>query len=132
MKKFLTILILLSAYISQVYAIDAGTDMTSYIKNAGFESTNYTLISGGKTQIPENWMYNYNLSGWIDIWSGENTGKVPEGKQYLNVWAGSVTYLEFYQGMTLPAGVYTLTAQVYTTQPTNQPTHFCESWKYYL
>src|SRR5574344_263465 len=114
-KKLLLLTGLLVASALEVNAIDAGTDMTSYIKNNGFESTNNTLIDNVSHEVkPEYWTFTYSASGWLDYWvtgSNSSLSTCAEGKQFYNVWADSITFFKLRQGIAnMPEGTYTLTA----------------------
>ena len=86
-------------------------DLTSKISNAGFESGTSTS-SGGKINFPVDWTVNYSMSGWLDGSIGSNNPS--EGEKYYNLWAGSVTYTDMYQTVTLAKGIYELAADLRT------------------
>lgn len=75
-------------------------DWTGILKNPGFESgTNF-------------WTLDKNTSGWQDI-KVVSEGAA-EGNFHYNIWAGVVSSLNLHQSVTLPAGEYTLSAQLKT------------------
>lgn len=75
-------------------------EWTGKLKNASFES--------GTT----GWTLQKNVSGWEDF--KIVSGSAPDGDKHYNLWAQKVTSLNLYQSVSLPAGQYTLTAQVRT------------------
>lgn len=123
MKKLLTSCLLLAAFVLPTKAVDAGTDMTSYIQNAGFEGGS-TSISGDMN-CPNNWKFTYTTAGWSGSWVGTNGNKtVAEGVNYFNTWADQVTSYDINQGInTLPGGIYTLTALMRVTSNAGEVTN---------
>ena len=107
----------LAAAIKQ-YPFDNATpenplDLTSYIKNPGFEGN---CSSNDKTiNVPEGWSMANTVSGWLD---GKKTNSKPtpvEGASQYNLWAGSITKTDLYQEISsLPEGEYSLSASVYS------------------
>ena len=93
-------------------------DMTSWLQDPGFEEASG---GAGTVNIPPGWSMKYNLSGWLD---GTPNGTNPsEGSKCYNIWAGTFTSVDMYQTVTLPAGKYTVMADLRTEkqeQITNQ------------
>ncbi len=75
-------------------------DWTATIKNPGFES--------GTT----GWIVNKSVEGWNDLKIG--TQNAAEGSQYYNLWAQKVKTIGLSQVVSLPAGHYSLSAQLRT------------------
>ena len=75
-------------------------DWTPMVKNPSFES--------GTT----GWTVNKSVEGWNDL--KISTGSAPDGNQYYNLWAQKVKTIGLSQTITLPAGNYTLSAQLRT------------------
>lgn len=77
-------------------------DMTSLIKNPGFESGK----DGG-------WTLTSSTDGWFD--HSTNTTNPSEGANCINIWASTINSLDLYQNISaLPVGKYRLTADVRT------------------
>ena len=93
-------------------------DMTSWLQDPGFEEA---TGGAGTVNIPPGWSMKYTLSGWLD---GTPNGTNPsEGSKCYNIWAGTFTSVDMYQTVTLPAGKYTVMADLRTEkqeQITNQ------------
>lgn len=75
-------------------------EWTGKMKNPSFES--------GSSK----WTLQKNLSGWEDI--KIVNGSAAEGERHYNIWAQKVKSLDLYQELVLPAGKYTLSAQLMT------------------
>ena len=93
-------------------------DLTSWLQDPGFEEASG---GAGTVNIPPGWSMKYTLSGWLD---GTPNGTNPsEGSKCYNIWAGTFTSVDMYQTVTLPAGKYTVMADLRTEkqeQITNQ------------
>ena len=86
---------------------DSPVDMTTLLVNPGFEQ----VASGtNKVNVPSGWTMKYELSGWLD--GNPNTTNPSEGSQCYNLWAGTVNFIDMYQTVTLPAGKYTVYADL--------------------
>ena len=75
-------------------------DWTAKINNPGFENST------------AGWTVQKNVSGWEDL--KIVIGSAAEGQQHYNLWAQKVTSISLSQTVTLPAGSYTLSAQLRT------------------
>jgi len=75
-------------------------DWTAKIKNPSFESGT------------ANWTVQKSVSGWEDL--KISSGDAADGSQHYNLWAQKVTSIGVSQSITLPAGSYTLSAQLRT------------------
>ena len=75
-------------------------DWTAMIKNPSFENST------------TGWTVSKTVSGWEDL--KIVSGSAPDGNQYYNLWAQNITSIGVSQSMTLPAGTYTLSAQLRT------------------
>lgn len=117
---------------------EAGDEITSWLKNPGFEnlSAQDGNNSNGVEATPYGWhlMLEGNESstkaenssygmGWCAINSGDNIDITdPDGNQWFvqytegehlwGIWANPVPAVELYQELNLPAGVYTLSADI--------------------
>lgn len=119
--------------------IEAGDDLTEYLKNPSFEdwqSTQGTDTSGSTEATPNGWNLVINgqevktvaeinaagFSNWCAINRGDNIDVTFEGETYTHqytdgehlwgMWADNIPTVELYQELTLPAGIYTLKADV--------------------
>ncbi|MBR6892269.1 MAG: hypothetical protein IKN15_03435 [Bacteroidaceae bacterium] len=118
--------------------IEAGSDLTEYLKNPSFEdlSSQNGNNSDGPEGAPAGWHLFINgtevftaadtraagQSSWCAINRGDNIDVVFEGETYNHqytdgehvwgVWADNVPTVEIYQELTLPAGIYRLSADV--------------------
>lgn len=61
---------------------------------------------------PSSWLLTKQVSGWQDI--SVKSGEAPDGNRRYNLWAASVGSFSLGQKVVLPAGEYTLTAQLMT------------------
>ena len=84
-------------------------DMTSWLKDAGFEEA---TGGAGTVNTPSGWTIKHSLSGWLD--GTPNTTNPSEGSKCYNLWAGTVNSIDMYQTVTLPAGKYTVYADLRT------------------
>lgn len=118
---------------------EAGDEITSWLKNPGFEdlSAQDGNNSNGVEATPNGWhlMLNGTESstkaenlgysmGWCAINSGDNldniedaegniwTVQYTEGEHLWGIWAEAIPTVELYQELGLPAGVYTLSADI--------------------
>lgn len=78
-------------------------DWTAVIKNPSFESGT------------ADWTVNKSVEGWTDLRVG--TDDPADGSQYYNLWAQWVKSIGLQQTVSLPAGHYTLSAQLRTNTP---------------
>ena len=88
---------------------DTPYDMTSWLKDAGFEDA---TGGAGSVNTPPGWTIKHSLSGWLD--GTPNTTNPSEGSKCYNLWAGTVNSIDMYQAVTLPAGKYTVYADLRT------------------
>ena len=97
---------LMAMFIASIFAVGAfaQTDVTSqYLQNADFSQVSDQ--SGNTINVPTGWTVKHVTGGWLD-------GFINADGQY-NFWAGSITSLEMYQTVNLPAGKYTLSADFF-------------------
>ncbi len=118
--------------------IEAGDDLTEYLKNPSFEdlSSQNGNNSDGPEGAPAGWHLFINgtevftsadtraagQNSWCAINRGDNlevefegetyTHQYTDGEHLWGVWADNVPTVEIYQELTLPAGIYQLTADV--------------------
>lgn len=118
--------------------IEAGDDLTEYLKNPSFEdlSSQNGNNSDGPEGAPAGWHLFINgtevftsadtraagQNSWCAINRGDNlevefegetyTHQYTDGEHLWGVWADNVPTVEIYQELTLPAGIYTLKADV--------------------
>ena len=119
--------------------IEAGDDLTEYLKNPSFEdwqSTQSNDTSGSTEATPNGWNLIINgqevrtvaeinaagFSNWCAINRGDNIDVEFEGETYTHqytdgehlwgMWADNIPTVELYQELSLPAGIYTLQADV--------------------
>ena len=119
--------------------IEAGDDLTEYLKNPSFEdwqSTQSNDTSGTTENAPNGWNLIINgiavqtaddiraagFSNWCAINRGDNIDVEFEGETYTHqytdgehlwgMWADNIPTVELYQELSLPAGIYTLQADV--------------------
>lgn len=87
-------------------------DWTEAVANAGFErGTNGTYGSGqGTVYVPYGFTMSAVMEGWRD--GSINTTNPSEGSKLYNFWAGTTTSLDMYQKLMLPAGKYTISADL--------------------
>ncbi len=94
-------LLLLMAWLQTLNTYGQTTyDWTSALKNASFEN--------GTT----GWTFTKDVSGWEDYFIAQ--GSAADGNQHYNIWAAQVRMLDLFQTISLPAGHYTLSAQLKT------------------
>lgn len=86
-------------------------DWTSMIANAGFESGSGSHSDNSVT-VPYGYTMSQTMEGWKD--GSINTTNPSEGSRLYNYWAGTTTSLDIYQTLQLPAGKYTITADLRT------------------
>ena len=106
--------------LTYVGAFTSGTEMTSFIKNPTFVegTTAKEVFDEGdyqKMNVPKEWDFIYKYSGWKD------TNTVGDGSTF-NAWAATINQAELLQKITLPNGVYRLSADVKTDTPSNSST----------
>ena len=89
---------------------------TSMITNAGFERGTSGEYGSGQNHvfIPCGFTMNCTMDGWRD--GSINTTNPSEGSNLYNLWAGTTTSLDMYQAIQLPAGKYTITADLRTEE----------------
>ena len=119
--------------------IEAGTDLTEYIKNRSFEdvSGQQNPNSGGIDNVPNGWNLVLNgtevrtpaeiteaggITAWCAVNQGDNinieydgqtyTQQYTDGTHLWGIWNDRVPEVELYQVLNLPAGVYTLTCDM--------------------
>ena len=119
--------------------IEAGDDLTEYLKNPSFEdwaSTQSSDNSGSTEAAPNGWNLVINgiavqtandirdagFSNWCAINRGDNievefegetyTHQYTDGEHLWGMWADNIPTVELYQELSLPAGIYQLTADV--------------------
>jgi len=97
MKKSFRVLLLLLAVASQTNSF-AQYDWTAIINNASFEKG-----SSG-------WALETNVTGWEDYFIASEGAA--DGARHYNIWAQRVKSINIHQDVTLPAGKYTLSAQL--------------------
>lgn len=108
---------------------DPDAPFESPILNPSFENgtsgtidaKSYSAESGGNKESPTSWTLYYNFAGWNDANTKATTPS--EGSTIFNLWAGTTNAIDLYQDITLPKGVYTLSADLRTEkaeQVTNQ------------
>ncbi len=87
---------------------------TSAIANASFEAGTSGEYGSGQNHvyIPYGFTMNCTMEGWRD--GSINTTNPSEGSKLYNYWAGTTTSLDIYQTLQLPAGKYTITADLRT------------------
>lgn len=90
----------LSSGIMASGALTSQYDWTGRIENASFESGTAS------------WKLTQSTSGWNDV--SIVSGSAADGDKHYNIWAQNVTSLDLSQVVTLPAGEYTLSAQLRT------------------
>lgn len=104
--------------LTYVGAFTSGTEMTSLIKNPTFtEGTTAKEVQGDSGQVyaPNEWDFAYSYEGWKD------TKFIDDGSTF-NAWAGTIKRAELSQDITLPNGVYRLSADVHTSSPASSST----------
>ena len=104
--------------LTYVGAFTSGTEMTSLIKNPTFtEGTTAKEVqgNGGQVYAPNEWDFAYSYEGWND------TKFIDDGSTF-NAWAGTIKRAELSQKITLPNGVYRLSADVHTSSPASSST----------
>ena len=119
--------------------IEAGDDLTEYLKNPSFEdwqSTQSSDNSGSTEHAPNGWNLIINgievqtadeiraagFSNWCAINRGdvidveidgiEYSHQYTDGDHLWGMWADNIPTVELYQELSLPAGIYTLQADV--------------------
>lgn len=118
--------------------IEAGDDLTEYLKNPSFEdwSTQGSDNSGSTEATPNGWNLIINgqevrtaddiraagFSNWCAINRGDNidvefegevyTHQYTDGEHLWGMWADNIPTVELYQELSLPAGIYTLQADM--------------------
>ena len=119
--------------------IEAGSDLTEYLKNPSFEdwqSTQSSDNSGSTEAVPNGWNLIINgievqtaddiraagFSNWCAINRGDGidvtfedvqyTHQYTDGEHLWGMWADNIPEVELYQELTVPAGIYQLTADV--------------------
>ena len=118
--------------------IEAGSDLTEYLKNPSFEdwSAQSSDNSGSTEHAPNGWNLVINgievqtadeiraagFNNWCAINRGDNievtfedefyTHQYTDGEHLWGMWADNIPTVELYQELTLPAGIYTLQADV--------------------
>ena len=118
--------------------IEAGDDLTEYLKNPSFEdwSMQSSDNSGSTEHAPAGWNLIINgqevqtaqeinaagFSNWCAINRGDNievefdgvtyTHQYTDGEHLWGMWADNIPTVELYQELSLPAGIYTLKADV--------------------
>lgn len=92
-------------------ASDLSHDWTTTIANAGFE-----LGSPSHSDNSVTTPYGYTMAQTMDGWKDGsiNTTNPSEGSKLYNYWAGTTTSLDIYQRLQLPAGKYTISADLRT------------------
>ena len=104
--------------LTYVGAFTSGTEMISFIKNPTFtEGTTAKEVQGdgGQVYAPNEWDFAYSYEGWND------TKFIDDGSTF-NAWAGTIKRAELSQDITLPNGVYRLSADVHTSSPASSST----------
>jgi len=94
-------------------------DASFVIRNSSFEDTYYAAdydpeltTATGTYNVPNYWNLTYEGAGTLDA-SGILQQDAPyEGVNQCNVWSPGITYLDLYQEIWLPAGIYELSAVV--------------------
>ena len=96
-------------------ASDLSHDWTTTIANAGFElgSPNH---SANSFTAPYGYTMAQVAAGWKD--GAINTTNPSEGTKLYNYYSDDITSLDFYQRVTLPAGKYTISADLRTEKST--------------
>ena len=94
-------------------ASDLSHNWTTTIANAGFESGSDSH-AGGSVTTPYGYTTEQTMEGWQD--GSINTVNPSEGSNLYNYWAGTTTSLNIYQCLQLPAGKYTITADLRTEE----------------
>ena len=97
--------------ISQGAADITSQDWTSMLANAGFER-GASSSDANKFNVPYGFYLNTTAEGWKD--GSINTTAPSEGSKLYNFWAGTTTALDLYQSIKLPAGKYTISADLRT------------------
>ena len=92
-------------------ASDLSHDWTTTIANAGFELGSPDHSANSFTE-PYGYTMDQSAEGWQD--GSINTTNPSEGSKLYNYWAGTTTSLDIYQRLQLPAGKYTITADLRT------------------
>ncbi len=88
---------------------DISHDWTSTIANAGFE-----LGSDSHSNNSMTTPYGYTMSNTLDGWKDGKivTDDKNEGSNAYNLWAATITKADIYQSVILPAGKYTISADI--------------------
>ena len=84
-------------------ALEVGDVTSKFLVNADFSEVG--TQSGNAINVAPGWTMKHVTSGWLD-------GFINGDGQY-NFWAGSITSLEMYQTVVLPAGKYTISADFF-------------------
>lgn len=104
-----------NVYKSAIKNQGANSDWTGLLVNPSFEDATGTL--------PNGWTTERNTTGTFDYKLYEetlNTNGTTDGKYVLNAWASQINYIYVKQIVNLPAGVYKLSAAVYSDKVKNQ------------
>lgn len=104
-----------NVYKSAIKNQGANSDWTGLLVNPSFEDATGTF--------PNGWTTDRNTTGSFDYKLLEetlNTNETTDGKYVLNAWAPQINYIYVKQIVNLPAGVYKLSAAVYSDKVKDQ------------